>query len=374
MKKTWITALLITGCLAGFGLMPAGAADETAQIQLLKQTFRMTQPEWTSLLNENKNLLDQTFFERCDARIRWGIENNQIDDAIRFSTVADTAMKVNGQAGTVYRMTLVYAFLKANNSIMSKDILINVMLTDPDYHEAEFMYGSILKGDGSTVEAYNIYKKLAGLNYRKSDCLYHMGFIDLQIDRTEQGLKELKESMDLDPNGPAKALVLEFERTQPRLAPSGTPFQGLPLPTSSKGPEVSAQGVAEANVYFNEGEASFKAGDVTKAKAGYLRAIQKNPGFTKAYAYLGAMLYRQGDINDAIVKLSTAYQLDGQDKETQRFLAYCYERRFDTKGNRQDLDLAQALYQKLAKASPMDAQCKAEVDRVNGKKSPSANR
>ncbi|CAM9857314.1 unnamed protein product [Phaeothamnion confervicola] len=354
--------------------MPARAADETAQIQLLKQAFRMMQPEWPALMNENKNLLDQSFFERCDARIRWGIENNQIDDAIRFSTVADTAMKVTGQKGTVYRMTLVYAFLKANNAIMAKDLLINVMLTDPEEHEAEFMYGSILKGDGSTVDAYNIYKKLAGMNYRKSDCLYQMGFIDLQIDRPEQGLKELKESAEIDPNGPAKALIAEYERTMPKLAPAGTPFQGMPLPTSAKGPEVSPRDVAEAKVYFDEGEASFKAGDMTKAKTGYLRAIQKNPAMAKAYSSLGAVLYREGDLNEAISKLSSASQLDSKDKETLRCLGYCFERRFDTKGDRLDLDKAIAYFQQVAKASPLDPQSKTEVDRVMNKKTPSASR
>src|ERR1017187_580971 len=113
MKKTLIATVLLWCFLWGGSPLPARAADEQAQVQMLMQLFRLTQPEWLGLLNENRMLLDASFFERCDSRIRWAIENNQIDDALRMSIVADMAMKSNGQVGR-YRMTMVYAFLKAN--------------------------------------------------------------------------------------------------------------------------------------------------------------------------------------------------------------------------------------------------------------------
>ena len=78
---------------------PAYGVGEAEQIQLLRQAFRLPQPEWPALLEENKNLLDDSFFQRCEARIKWGVENNQIEDAIRFALVADTALRVIGQPG-----------------------------------------------------------------------------------------------------------------------------------------------------------------------------------------------------------------------------------------------------------------------------------
>ena len=373
MKKTFIAILLLSCSWVGGGT-PAYAADENLQVQLLQQVFRLPQPEWPPLLSDNRHLLDQSFFERCDARIRWGIENNQIDDALRISTVADTAMKVNGQKGR-YRMTMIHAFLKSNNMGMAKDVIINVRLTDPDDSEAKFLFASILKSEGDVVNSYNAFKELISAGYHRDECLFQMGLLDLAMERFTLGEQELRECLALNPNHTEAQKVLDrYLAARPKLAPPGTAFNNLPLPPSHKGPTVSLDAQKLCQTYFDEAEAYFHAGEIGKAKLAYGRALEKNPTHVKSLVYLGALLYRQGDVNGAIERLTQALGQDRKDVEALRYLGYAFERRFDAKGAKQDLEQAAMCFQTGSKVAPGDRQFKSDLERVSSKRGQAAHR
>ena len=66
------------------------------------------------MLVDHRDQLDDAFFERVMARILWSVENNQVDDAIRFALVGDMASQTMGRPGQ-YRATLIEAFEKAGN-------------------------------------------------------------------------------------------------------------------------------------------------------------------------------------------------------------------------------------------------------------------
>lgn len=97
--------------LALFALtLPAFPADEKEQAKFLRQLFSCPESEWTQVLNENTPLLDDSFFERCEARIKWDMANNQVEDALRFAYVCDLASEVTGRPAKNYRLELKRAF------------------------------------------------------------------------------------------------------------------------------------------------------------------------------------------------------------------------------------------------------------------------
>jgi len=77
--------------------LPALAAEEKDQIKFLKQLFSCPESEWTQVMQSNTPLLDDSFFERCEARIRWDLANNQVEDAMRFALVGDMALELMGK-------------------------------------------------------------------------------------------------------------------------------------------------------------------------------------------------------------------------------------------------------------------------------------
>lgn len=77
--------------------LPSLAADEKQQTELLRKLFRAPQSQWTEVMKQNMDLLDETFFERCEARIQWDLKNNQSEDAWRFAEVADAAAELMGK-------------------------------------------------------------------------------------------------------------------------------------------------------------------------------------------------------------------------------------------------------------------------------------
>jgi tetratricopeptide (TPR) repeat protein len=374
MKKTLIATLLLSFTWFGGSALPARASDENLQVQMLMQLFRLPQPEWLAFLNENRGLLDSTFFERVDSRIRWGVENNQIDDALRMSIAADMAMKANGQKGR-YRMTMVYAFLKANNDGMAKDVLMNILLTDPGDQECELLMAILLKAEGETIEALNRFKKLADAGYHKDECLYNIGVIYILMQKYAEGEKALEDCIALNPNfADASKFLEKYRQTRPKFAPEGVSLNKLPLPKASNVSNVSEEARQKCQTFFDEGEAFMKAGEIAKAKAAYGRALEQNPAHVKSLAYLGALLYRQGDLDGAIEHLRKAVGYAPKDREALHYLGYAYERRFDTKGSAADLEEAALFFQQGKLAAPQDHQFQSELDRVNGKRNPAANR
>ena len=89
MKKL-ILALLLASA-------PVWAAEESAQTELLRQLFRTPQAQWNATLAEHRDLLDDSFFDRCERRIQWSVEHQHADDALRFALVGDLAAQATGR-------------------------------------------------------------------------------------------------------------------------------------------------------------------------------------------------------------------------------------------------------------------------------------
>jgi hypothetical protein len=104
-------ALMLVGVLTS---SPGICATDDSQKLLLMQVLRADQEDWPAVLVDHREQLDEAFFERVRVRILWAVENNQIEDAIRFSVVGDMASQTLGRPGS-YRATLVEAFERSGN-------------------------------------------------------------------------------------------------------------------------------------------------------------------------------------------------------------------------------------------------------------------
>lgn len=64
---------------------------------MVRDLFRKPVGEWKSHLQAHSQLLDEAFFGKVSARIRWGIQNGHFDDAFRFAQLGDLAAEALGQ-------------------------------------------------------------------------------------------------------------------------------------------------------------------------------------------------------------------------------------------------------------------------------------
>lgn len=91
-----------------------GATDESQRL-LLNRVLRAEPSDWSAVLVDHREQLDDEFLQRVQDRILLSLQNNQVDDAIRFAVVGDLASETMGRTGD-FRATLVEAFEKAGNA------------------------------------------------------------------------------------------------------------------------------------------------------------------------------------------------------------------------------------------------------------------
>ena len=102
----------------------------------------MPMSEWPEILARNRELLDASFFERCDARIRWDRQNNHPEDAMRLSEVANLACQLTGRPSE-YRLewkvmrpapdTVTMALAPASNAVTTDlGLRLQALLADKD--------------------------------------------------------------------------------------------------------------------------------------------------------------------------------------------------------------------------------------------------
>jgi hypothetical protein len=122
-----LTILLATGAFAKKALTPQGA--------MVAEMLAMPSSEWQSHLKAHRSLLDDEFFTNVSKRIRWGIENNQVDDAFQFAPLGDFAADVVGRSPS-YRMDLAELFFTAQNFPRALQFLESVLVVNPESSEA----------------------------------------------------------------------------------------------------------------------------------------------------------------------------------------------------------------------------------------------
>lgn len=349
-RTSLCAALLLAGGLL-FPTLPARAADEGVQVALLKQLFRVTEPEWLAIMKDNVGALDRSFFERCDARIRWSAENNQVDDALRFAMVADTASDALGKLGS-YRLQLALAFQKVGNDPLARQLLDNILLTHPEYNEARYMRAIYIQHDGDTGMALEEFQKLVDAGYRVADCEAFKGIIYEGMEKPELAIASYKKALALNPQHAIAKPRLELIAKQ-FVPPNGSDnmFQNVPLQGVAAERGVDPKLFAE---YLRLGEAALKAKRFSEAETQLKNACAANPKSAVAWSTLGTLEYRMGRTQDAANYLLASVKFDPNNAANWRYLGCACERLFDSDRTARSLEQAKAFFDKALKLSPND--------------------
>ena len=353
MNWRWIVSAGLTGLLV---LAPALAVDETQQVELLRQMFRLPYNEWPGKLKESSGLLDQTFFERVDKRIRWSVDNNQVDDALRFALVGDFACDAVGRQGG-YRYAMILAFQKNGNDQQALALIDNVMLTHPTFNEVRFLRANYRRVANEVTSAMEDYDYLIAHNYRADDCHFAKAIMYMVMERETEAKKELQLALQINPKHPGA--LPEMERMNQRLATGPDLFGDIPV----IGADVKVDPKLHAQ-YFQEAENELKASQWAAAELSFKKAMVANPKEPLYRVNMGALQYRLGRMEQAIVILRGALAMSPKNADAWRYLACTYERQFDKSQSAQDLDAARKSFEKVLELRPADAIAQMSLERL----------
>jgi tetratricopeptide (TPR) repeat protein len=368
-KKPILCAALGASLLAA---MPARAADEGLQVQMLKQMFHQQESEWPQILKDSAGLIDDTFFERIDQRIRWSATNGQVADAIRFSLVGDLACDAIGREGG-YRLGLVQAFQKSGNDELARSMVDNILITHPNHLVAHFLRAGYRREAMDAGGALEDYQWCIEHGVQPAASHYYIAAIYVVMDKPSEARASVEKCLAIDPNF-AGARELK-DRLQPQLVgPEAGPglFNDIPL---AEGPVVPQRKVDPKfhDQYFGKAEDSLRAGKLKDAEESYIDAINASAKHADDWIFLGALHYRLGKPDLGARELVEGLKLDPKRVDAWRYAGCCYERIFDRTQSANDLKWAKQAYQKALELRPGDPVSTMGLERLASKKPKTAD-
>ena len=365
-KKPILCAAL--GCSLLISL-PGLAADEGLQVQMLKQMFRLDQAQWPQTLKDNAGLIDESFFERIDQRIRWSAQANQVEDAIRFSMVGDFACDAIGRQGG-YRLGLIEAFIKAGNPDLAQGLVDNILITDPNNIPAHFLRANFRRDAMDTGGAMEDYQWCIAHSYQAAASYYYMAAINVVMDKQVEARRLVEECLKIDPNFPGA------QDLAAKLAPvaHGSGFDDIPV-QQNPGPQVAQRKVdpKQHDQYFAKAEAALRAGKLKEAEDSYVDAINADKNHADDWIYLAALHYRTGKLDLGLKELKTGLTLEPKRVDGWRYVGCCYERMYDRTQSADQLKEAKYAYQRALDLQPGDPVATMGLERLSGKKPKPAN-
>lgn len=362
------------GALLGITLWTSAGAATTSG-EMLRQMFATPATEWRQQLEANRRLLTDEFFTNVDKRVRWGIENNHVDDAFRFAMVGDFAAEVARRPAN-YRIDLAELFFKAQNSVMTRQIVDNIIITSRDTEtalRAQFLRGRLKEMEKDLFGAYGDYLELAQRKYQPAETWYKAGAISLFRGEIALAKEEFSKAAAAgsDParlelqrieqqNNADWSTIAPLPNSGPTVAPPLTPEPGTAEDSSASQTSVSVDDpLAKARLALADGR-------VDDAVSGYSSIYDvKNLEVAREYC---AALYRAGDLAKAKTVLDQALVQHPNDVDLLRFRGNTLERMFDREGAAGDLNAALADYRKALELSPSHSLLPWELSRAQAKK------
>lgn len=353
-----------------FLALGVSASAATTAVEMLRDLFRKPVTEWKQYLNESKPILTNEFFENVERRIRWGIENNHIDDAYRFAMVGDFGSEVRGRPAN-FRIDLAEMFFKAGNQMMTGQIVDNILVTSPGTppaKRAKFLKAQLLELQQAMFGAHELYLEMAKEGYEKAESFFRAGRISMLIEQETRGLQELKQAKDL---GHIQAGI-EYDRYKAALSGTFVP-EVIPPVANTPGMDTTT-GVTQQPAgpdlaaYVASAQTALAAGDLAEAKINFEGAYRRDKNNLEVVRSLGALLYRMGTLDDARAFLDESLRSFPQDATLWRYRANTMERLYDRKKAPADLDAAIKDYQKALQLDPNHSFLPAEFERAKAKK------
>lgn len=352
-----------------FVSLPALAVDEGLQVQMLKQMFRLDQAQWPQTLKDNAGLIDESFFERIDQRIRWSAQANQVDDAIRFAMVGDFACDAIGKQGG-YRLGLAEAFIKAGNPELAQGMVDNILITDPNNLAAHYYRAGFRRETMDTGGAIEDYQWCIGHSFQVASSYYYIAAIYVVMDKQPEAKRMVEECLKVDPNFPGAQELAE--RLKPMVVGKDGGFESIPIqnptinPTRKVDPKMHDQ-------YFAKAEAAFRAGKFKEAESSYEDAINADKNHADDWIYLAALHYRLGNLDLGLKELKAGLTLEPKRVDAWRYVGCCYERLYDRSQSADQLKYAKHAYQRALELQPGDPVSTMGLERLATKKPKTAD-
>ena len=380
--KRWSAAALVSMTLW------TGASAAANSVEMLREMFRTPVTEWKQTLRDNSRLLNGEFFTSVDKRIRWGLENNHVDDAFRFAMVGDFSCEaVNKPAN--YRIDLAEGFFKAQNDRLAGQIVDNIMITSAGTEpalRAQFLRGELKERAQDLFGAYQEFHTLAEQKYRPADTWYKCALISGFIGKEEQARAEYQ----LAANAGSQLAMNELEKIKARdaggfdslepLANSdGTPIQ---MPDTANMPDVAPPPdnprvntnpdrtppavVASSGDDLEKAREAAKLGKLDDA-AGLYEKVFNDGKDAEVSREFGAVLYRMGALDLAKSVYDEALGRNKNDVELLRGRANTLERMYDRTGQKNDLTAAVRDYKQAKTLDPGHELLPWELSRAESK-------
>ncbi len=375
-------------------------AAATTSVEMLREMFSRPITEWQQTLRSNTRLLNEEFFTNVGKRVRWGIENNHVDDALRFAIVGDFAAEAVGKPAN-YRIDLADLFFKAQNYNMAGQIVDNILVSSgntPAAKPARFMKAKLYEVNKDLFNAYNLYVELANDRFRPEETWYSAGLISLFMNEVSRAKEELGKSAQagstLAPQRLEEIAARENQSwdsipaarsgmNQPTVLPNTKDV--TPYPASSENPEypdlIPAGTRTDPATPSNSGVALTTpqpAGDpleqarMAVADNRLIDAIDLfegifDPGNAEVSVEFGAVLYRMGDLEQAKGVYDKALARNAKNVELLRGRANTLERMYDRQGQKTDLNAALADYRQARTLDPQHMLLPWELTRAESK-------
>jgi tetratricopeptide (TPR) repeat protein len=354
------------------------ASAAATPVQMLVEMFRTPVTEWRQQLKDNSRFLDDDFFTNVGKRIRWGIENNHVDDAFRFAIAGDFACEAIDKPGN-YRIDLADLFYKAENTTMTGQIVDNIILTSPGTEpamRAQFLRGRLFENSKDLFNAYLTYKDLADKDWHPADTWLKCGQISLLIGEEKRGLEELARA-DAAGNAEASRILAQYKAREnagwEQIPPlPNAPGDNTQVNTASPGAVPSPapsgqQPVAVAPSGERLQMARLATADNRLADAIDLYAQIFTPDDAEISREYAAVLYRAGNLSMAKAIFDQALAKHADDVELLRGRANTLERMYDREGQKANLAAALADYRQASLLDPNHQLLSWELSRAQAK-------
>jgi tetratricopeptide (TPR) repeat protein len=201
-------------------------------------------------------------------------------------------------------LDLVALGIDHRNYDLAFDIIEIGLKNIPDSYRLRLAHGTVLALQGQMSKALVDFEEAVRIDPKKDLPFYGMVMALMQTDQTERARKVLKERLAISPDN--YLLLYAFGEMQDRIgAPPGT--------------ELEKEALADLK-----------------------RSVEIEPNMAPSRVALGRMLLRRGEVDEAIVHLERAIQLNPDNLSPAYQLATAYRR----KGNKEKAAEYQAMFEK----------------------------
>jgi tetratricopeptide (TPR) repeat protein len=337
------------------------AASEFLQQSLIHRYATADEIYWKDITKANKHLIDnhlldmilveyQQFIKYANDTAEKNKKRRVIpSEAYVLANLHDYIAKQLNKTGNV-RFTLANEYLKDGAYNISADICNNIIISEPNNIKAATLKASLFMKMAMYQEAMETYQKIIAMDKNNPEALYYLGILNTNLGQYDKAAEMFRRLLKIQPQNDEARRFLNL-------------YDGKTSTSSGNSPKINDVAIQ----HFMSAEKLFMSEKFEEAANEYSLAIENDPRFYKAYAYLGECLTRQKKYKDAEQILGHAIQLNPNEPEAYHFLGLCNEKQYNFDPRIDFLQKALDNYNKATKVAPNYEPVKEDLLRVNKK-------